>query len=50
MCACAVRLSAQQGSTAPAETLTLERAISEAQVNNRLVKASQQSVLFANEI
>jgi outer membrane protein TolC len=49
MCACAVGLSAQQGSTAPAETLTLEQAISEAQVNNRLVKASQQSVLFANE-
>lgn len=30
-------------------TLTLDQAISEAQVNNRLVKASQQSVLFANE-
>lgn len=47
--ACAITLSAQEASSPSPATLTLEQAISEAQVNNRLVKISQQSVLFAND-
>lgn len=47
--ACAVPLSAQESSSPSPQILTLEEAISEAQVNNRLVKVSQQSVIFANE-
>lgn len=52
LCGCVIRLDplyAQEGGSTPMPTLTLDQAISEAQVNNRLVKASQQSVLFANE-
>lgn len=47
--ACAMPLRSQEATTAPAKTLTLDQAISEAEVNNRLVKASQQSVIFADE-
>lgn len=47
--ASAVPLSAQETSTPVPATLTLEQAISEAQVNNRLVKISQQNVFFATD-
>ncbi|HWS95200.1 MAG TPA: TolC family protein [Candidatus Methylomirabilis sp.] len=40
---------AQEPSTAPAEVLTLEQAVTLAQENNRLIKISHQSVLQAND-